>query len=186
MSKKEAKLKDEGKKEALTEQESAQIRARARAEAELKVRKEEEQRKAEEATIRQKEEERLQQDAASLGVKASKVSVAGSRVKDTALESAKQHGNVINRIQNRVEKKKEDEKLTTRQKRLRLLRARLQPGSRCTIEEKRQARLEIQAIKSRLPREEGGWFEPYRDEEGKMHCWRAPRRKSNYERIMGI
>lgn len=159
--------------------EEAEIKAKARAEAEQEV-KADEARKAQE--LQEQEEQanqELQEQAQILGVSASKVSVAGSRVKDKGVEAKKHHKIAMKRLDNRIKKKKAEAKLDVKAKRKRLLEARLNtPGTRITAEQRRQYAAELHAIKT------GVWFAPTRDAEGKLRCWKVPRKMTAYDRFM--
>ena len=177
---KDKKAKEELAKKTRAEvREEAEIKAKAQAEAEQEVKAEQEMAKRQQAEADAQTNRELEERARTLGVKPSKVSVAGSRVKDKGVEAKIHHKIAMKRLDNRIKKKKDEAGLDVKEKRKRLLEARLNtPGTRCTAEQRRQYKAELHAIKT------GVWFAPERDAEGKLRCWKLPKKMSNYDKFM--
>lgn len=84
-----------------------------------------------------------------------------------------------NRTANRLAKQQAEAKMTPKQKRKRLLLARLaNPNNQYTKEQLLHYRAELKAMKL------GQWFEPYIDSEGRRRCWKLPAKQTAIERFL--
>lgn len=120
----------------------------------------------------------LEAEAKTLGVKKTRFSVAGSRVKDKVAEHARCTKKVMSRLRKDVAKAKA-KPLSPKEARKKLLLARLNnPNHQYTKEQIRQFKAELHAIKT------DQWFEPYDGDDGKKVAWKVPSRPSNYDKFM--
>lgn len=124
-------------------------------------------------------DEKLEEEAKTLGLKKSRTSVAGSRVKDKPAEIVRCAKKANSRLRKDVARVKAEAKLTVEEKRKRLLTARLNnSNNQYTKEQIRQFKAELHAIKT------GQWFAPTTDAEGKIIAWKVPKQPSNYDKFM--
>lgn len=172
------------------EKAKAEAAAKARAEAEAKAKSEAEKAKAEaeEKAKVEAEAERLaaeakanaelEAEAKALGIKKTRTSVAGARVKDKAVEQAKHDKKAMSRLRKDVAKAKAPP-LSPEEARKKLLLARLNnPNNQYTREQIRQFKAELHAIKT------DQWFPPRTEPDGTKVAWKVPERPSNYDRFM--
>lgn len=169
--------KDDTKVETKAEEKArTEIEAKAIAEADAKAKAEAEAKAKVEAEAEANAE--LEAEAKTLGVKKTKFSVAGSRVKDKAAEAARCEKKVMSRLRKDVAKAKA-KPLTPIEARKKLLLARLNnPNNQYTREQIRQFKAELHAI------ETGQWFKPYPGDDGKMVAWKVPKTPTNYDKFM--
>jgi len=120
----------------------------------------------------------LEAEAKRLGVKKTRSSVAGARVKDKAAAQKKHDAKAMSRLRKDVAKAKA-KPLSPEEARKKLLLARLKnPNHQYTREQIRQFKAELHAIKT------GQWFEPYDGDDGKKVAWKVPAQPSNYDKFM--
>lgn len=147
----------------------AEAAAKVKAEAEAKAKAEAE---AEDAV-------RIEAEAKTLGIKKTRSSVAGSRVKDKVAEAAKHEKKAISRLKRGIAVKKAEAKMTVVEKRKRLLLARLNnPNNQYTREQIRQFKAELHAI------ETDQWFPPRTEPDGTIVAWKVPEMPTNYDKFM--
>ena len=98
---------------------------------------------------------------------------------DPEVELKKRQVREEQRAKNRKAKAEREAKMTPAEKRKELLESRLNnPNSQYPIEQRRQFKAELHAIKI------GVWFEPKRDADGTTRPWKVPRQPTNYDRHM--
>ena len=151
----------------MTEQEEAKIKAEARvkAQAEADAKAKEEAKEATRAKAEKKE--KLNKEAAELGISRSKVRTQGAKVKDEQAETARHEELADNRLENRVKKAKAKPK-TQQQVRKEFLLAKLSHRQDFPKAQIAQARFELDRMDRRK-------WKPGQ---------RMPRKKSVYDEIM--
>lgn len=171
---------------------------KARAEAEAKVNVEAKAKSKAEAKAQAEAEAaaKIEAEAKTLGIKKTRTSVAGSRVKDKVAEAAKHKKKAISRLAKAIAIKKgqakedaeirdsaateeEAEAEIKARARKKLLSARLRnSNNQYTREQIRQFKAELHAIAT------GRWFPPYEGDEGKKIAWKVPKKPTAYDRFM--